>query len=455
MERHFTKSRVFSVILYLLPIIFSLITVFFITTSGEDNFQGAGNLQNGNPINILQDATNAFNFNSRITDVYAWTVIDFYDNQFKFGPDILFRLLDVIAITSVFYLMTYLILNRKPVLKIKDSLIFCAVFFVFIITPFGRAFYHEFSMIHNYVPLALITLLFAIPYLKFVTHSLHPKHPFLFTILMLFAGLLFGMSATITPLAFLATAVIYIIYISIKQKHFPPLPFWFYGGIVGTITGFLICWLVGSGVDHYTDTTAALAFDYLPFSDIFSNIPKLVWHEIYNFGLVFIPLIIISAFCLLFSHQRKKLLNLHHLTHLSPTTINYFIIFITFIIIHILGASLVKSPPRLLIPAYLAGIIIIFRSFAPHLEFNKLSSALIIALTLATVITHGVLLFKYHSEMSQVLTYIKDSPETTICLDPADTMPSRIHILDLSQANMIVNWGEPEPIYNKGIISCQ
>ena len=450
--KHPLFRKILICFLYALPVIFSLLTVFLITTSGEDNFQGAGNLNNGAEIDILQDAKNAFSYNSRITDVYAWTIIDFYDYQFRFGPDTFFRLLDVITITAVFYLSTYLILNRKPKLQLKDALVFCGLFTAFIITPFGRAFYHEFSMIHNYVPLALITLLFSFPYLHLVTRPRSPKHPFFFTMLMLVTGLIFGMSATITPLAFLATTIIYTI---VRRKHLTKPPLWFYAGLIGTITGFLICWLAGSGINHYTDPTTAATFDYLPFKDIFANFGKLAWHEVHNFGLTFLPLIIFALLTLPFLKNFKSLFSKRHLTHLSPTTVSFIIIFTTFIIIHILGASLVKAPTRILIPAYLAGLIILFRLLTPHLKFNLIFTTIITVTTVLTVITHGILLAKYHHDMSQILDDIKRSEQTTICISPSETMPPRIRILDLSQANIIVNWGEPELVYQKGIISCQ
>lgn len=440
-------------LLYALPVIFSLLTVFLITTSGEDNFQGAGNLNNGTEIDILQDAKNAFNYNSRLTDVYAWTVIDFYDHQFQFDPDIILRLIDVVAITAVFYLSTYLILNHKPRPILKDALVFCGLFTAFIITPFGRAFYHEFSMIHNYVPLALIALLFSIPYLHLITHPRTPKYPFLFAIIMLIAGLIFGMSATITPLAFLITVIIYVI---IRRKHLAKPPLWFYTGIIGTIIGFLVCWLAGSGIDHYTNTSiTANAFDYIPLNDIFANIPKLIFHNLYNFALVLIPLLAVFIFCIIFLKNRKKLFAKSHLAHLSPTTTNLILVFATFIIIHILGASLIKSPPRLLIPAYLAGLIITFRIFLPHLKLNAILTTIITTATFLVVAIHGILLTKYHFEMSKVLENVQNSEEPIICINPEETKPTRIPVIDLSQANIIVDWGQPEPIYNKQIISCK
>ena len=188
-----TKKQIFfSVILYALPILFFIISYFLLTTSGEDIWQGAGRFRTSATLNPFQDAVNAFNFNSRITDMYAWAVIDFFDYQFSFGPDIIFRILYVLMASATFYLATYIILGRKPKLLIKDALVFCATFSLFIFTPFGRPFYHEFSMIHNYVPLALSTLLFSIPYLNLIRNQAPQKHLTLLTIGMLFLGLYFG-----------------------------------------------------------------------------------------------------------------------------------------------------------------------------------------------------------------------------------------------------------------------
>ncbi len=446
-----TKSQVLAFLLYLLPIIFSIITVTLITTSGEDNFQGAGNLAAGAPIDVVKDATGAFEFNSRLTDMYAWSVIDFYDYQFAFGPDTLLRILDVVLTTLVFYFATYLILARSPRLTIKDSLIFCAIFTTFIITPFGRTFYIEFSMLHNYVPLALITLLFSIPYIHLITSPRESKHPLFFALVMLGAGLIFGMSATITPIAFLLTVILYCL---IRRKTLVKPPLWFWSGLLGSFAGFLICWLAGSGINHYTDPTTAATFDYLPLSDIFTNIPKLVFHEVYNFGITLIPLLGIALVCIFFMNHRRKIFTKSHLTHLSPATVNLLIVFGLFIFIHVLGASLVKAPPRLLIPVELAGLIIIFRLFAPYLTSKPLAYIVVIFTTL-TVITHAVLLAKYHHEMSIVLDNIKSSPEPTICLSPEDTKPTRIPIIDLAQANIIVDWNAPEPIHGKGVINCE
>ena len=445
------KQQLLSFLLYLLPIIFALTTVFLITTSCEDNFQGAGNLRNRVEINTIADAKNAFEFNSRITDMYAWSVIDFYDYQFEFGPDTILRLVDVAMIIGVFYLATCLILARKPKLLIKDALVFCAIFTLFIITPFGRAFYHEFSMIHNYVPLALIALLFAIPYIKLLKNSpIKTNHIFL-AILMLLAGLYFGMAATITPIAFIATIILFHI---IGRKSFRNLPVWFFSGIVGAITGFLICWLAGSGVDHYTNPSTAAAFDYLPVDELLNNIPKLLFHEVYNFGIVLAPLLAVIIACLVFTKNRREIFTKKFWKKLPKDTKNLILVFSIFIVIHILGASFVKSPPRLLIPAYLAGLILVFYFFIDLIN-SKICAFCIVSLTALAVITHFALLIKYHTEATIVLDNIRNSENSTICISPAETKPSRIPLLDLTQANIIEDWNIPEPIHGKGIINCK
>ena len=452
--KHPRCHKFFILFLYALPIVFSFFTAFLITASGEDIFQGAGNLANGGNIDVAGDASAAFALSSRITDMYAWPVIDFYDYQFSFGPDIIFRLIDVAMLSAVFYFSTYLILGRKPKLRLKDALVFCSVFTAFIITPFGYTFYREFSMIHNYVPLALVTLVFCIPYIWLITgRQVSKRFPLLKSVGMCGLGVIFGMSATITPIAFLATVVIFAI---VRRKQLTKPPLWALFGCIGTIVGFLVCWLAGSGVDHYTSTSATAAvFDYIPLSGIITHIPTVFSHVVYNFALVLIPLMAVVGICLVFTKNPKQIFARKHLSHLSAPTTNIVIVFAVFIIVHILGATLVKAPPRLLIPAYLAGVIVVFRLLLPHLRLSTIFTTAIALATFAAVTVHGVLLIKYHLEMAQVLEAIKQSDETTICISPEDTKPTRIPLIDLSQANMLVDWNMPEPIYDKQIITCK
>lgn len=449
------QAIITSCILYALPVIFFIISYFLITTSGEDIWQGASSFRTEPTINPINDAVNAFNFNSRITDMYAWAVIKFFDYQFRFGPDFIFRTIDVILAASTFYLATYLILARKPKLQIKDALIFCATFLAIIIVPFGRPFYHEFSMIHNYVPLAFITLLFCTPFVNLLRNSPPTKRPVLLSIGMLLAGLYFGMAATITPLAFLATVILYCI---IKRKSLSWPPAWFWTGVVGVIAGFAICWFAGSGIDHYTNPATAANFDYIAISDIFSTpataIPKILWHEIYNFGITFLPLILLVIVGIIFTPIRRKLFTQKFYQHLSPSTKSFLLVCAIFIIIHLLGASLVKAPPRLIMPAYLVGVIAVFHFFTPHLN-SKLLGVTIVIFTTITIILHTTFLSIYHHQTRAILNEIQTSPASVICLPASRTTPPRLPLLDLSQANILVDWGKPLQIHNKEVTFCK
>lgn len=489
------KSKIFACILYILPVLFFVVSYFLITTSGEDIWQGANNFRAGAALDPWQDALNAFRFNSRITDMYAWAVIDFFDYQFAFGPDIVFRLVDVAAISTVFYLATYLILGRRPRLVLKDALVFCACFAVVAITPFGRTFYIEFSMIHNYVPLALVTLIFSIPYIKLLCQIGRGKNrdekvnsqkvfaagasaskvmrikTFLFILAMLVLGVIFGMSATITPLAFLITLTLVVF---IKRKSLQKPPLWFFAGIVGAITGFAICWLLGSGVDHYTNPATATTFDYVSLGDIFTGagFSKLIFHEIYNFGITLIPLFACIIAGLIFAPNRRQFFTKKFWREMPKDLKIELLAYMIFLIIHVLGASLVKAPPRLLIPAYFAGVIVVFRFFVPFIGaeqsrtsktspssrasviLSRLCAVCVVIFTTFMVVAHTFFLIKYRATTAEILEEIKTSEAQELCIDEARLRPPRLPLVDLSQANILVNWGTPEVIYGKNVTFC-
>lgn len=450
------KQRIISFLLYCLPILFFVISYFLITTSGEDIHQGANSLANGVELNALEDAKNAFNHSGRITDMYAWTVIDLFNYQFQFGIDTIFRLLDVLLIGSTFYLATFIILGRRPKLLIKDALVFCATFVAVIFSLFGRRLYSEFSMIHNYVPLLFITLLFSIPYLRLLLKNPIKKRSQLLPYIMLPLGFLFGMSTTITPIAFLATTIIYII---IERRHLPKIPAWFYTGLLGLVIGFCISFFLSPGMNSYaTDPTSAETFDYVAISDIFTNpsqsIPRLLFHAVYNFGIVLLPLAILFILAVILSSKIRQVFTGHPLKHLSKNTKHLILAFSLFIFIHLLATIQIKSPPRILIPAYFAGVICIFKVFTPYIK-SKILGHIIVFCTILAIVIHTVFLSIYHVRMSKILDEIKNTPESTYCIKRSVNDAPRIPLINLSQEFMVVYWGYPEPIYNKDVTFCE
>lgn len=450
------KNRVLAIILYLLPVLFFIISYFLITTSGEDIHQGAGNLRNDIELNVIDDMANAFKHSGRITDMYAWSVIDLFDYQYQFGIDTIFRIIDVILISSTFHLATFIILDRKPKLVIKDALVFCSTFVTIIFSMFGRRLYTEFSMIHNYVPLVFTTLLFGIPYLKLLLRRSTFNKPILLAIFLLPLGIVFGLSTTITPLAFLATIIIYLI---IDRKNLPKLPAWFFTGLVGLIIGSAISFFLSSGISDYTNNSVAAAnFDYISFAEFFSNpldaIPRLLFHLVYNFGILLLPLIVYFFTAVYFTKSFHQIFVKHPFKSLSKNTKRLIIAFSLFIIIHTLATIQIKTPPRILIPAYFAGIILIFKIFVPHIK-SRLFAPTIIVLTISAVVLHTIFLSIYHTKAGVILEEIKSSPNDSLCIDWSRNVADRIPVINLSQEYLLVDWGYPEPIYGKSVTICQ
>ena len=450
------KSKFFSLILYLIPILFFFTSYFLLTTSGEDIVQGAGNFSNSQELNFLSDATSAFNHSGRITDIYAWTVIDLYDYQFQFGIDIFLRLIDLTIICGALYLSLYLILNRRPKLILKDALIFITLFTAVIFTPFGRRLYSEFSMIHNYSPLVFTTLLFAVPYLKLLLNrQLH--YPRLISATIIPLGIIFGMTTTITPLAFLVTVVLYCI---INRKHLVRPPFWFFAGLIGLIIGSIISNLLSPGMSGYASNPASVdAFDYISISALFENFGpnclRLLYHLAYNFGILLLPLIMLFIICFICTPHARTLLTKAHFKALPSTTKLFILTFVLFIIIHTIATVQIKVLPRILIPAYFTGVIIILYYFAPHLHFKRLGS-FAIPLSIIAVLIHLVFVSEYHFRSANILQEIKASDAEIICIDETRNQSIRIPLINLSQDNLIVNWYDvPQYIYGKQVILCE
>ena len=450
------SHRLLAFLLYCLPVLFFIVSYFLITTSGEDIHQGAGNYSNGVEINAVSDSINAFNHSGRITDMYAWTVIDFFDYQYSFGIDTIFRIIDVILISSTFYLAAYVILGRKPKLEIKDALVFCATFVAVIFSMFGRRLYSEFSMIHNYVPLIFITLLFSVPYLKLLLKKPVADKYHLLSIGLLLLGFLFGMSTTITPLAFFITTVAFVI---IKHKELSKIPVWFYTGLIGIVIGFCISFFLSSGMNNYANNpTTAETFDYISFSDFLNNplqtFPHLLFHLIYNSGLVLLPLLVLFFIVAFFSKSFRRIFTKRPIKALSRNNKCLLLAFSLFIFVHLFATIQIKSPPRILIPVYFAGIILIFRIFVPHIK-SYIANILIIIGTIIAIVLHTVFLSIYHVRATNILQTIYNSPSSSLCIEESQNIAPHIPIINLSQEYMIVDWGYPELIYNKSITICE
>lgn len=460
------KSLFLTVLLYSLPILFFIVCYFLIITSGEDIHQGANT-----PPNIIQDSIDAFNHSTRLADMYAWSIINFFDYRFSFGPDTILRLLDVTVAISILYMMTYIALARRPQLKLKDALIFNLCFLLVFLTQNGYTLYAGFSVIHNYLFMSFFSLLFSIFYIRELWGR--PACPFrsiflqkTFPFLMLILGFIFGFASNVTPIVFLLTLPFYAIYLHLsKQKiHFKKFFFsWHTFSLLGVLAGLFFIYVVGHGLsDYQSSSDYVTTFDYLSLSDIFtsitSSIPRLFVHLVKNFGRFLLPFIIIFVPTAIITFKSRKRIKA---PLFSTKEKNFLIATIIFIFIHILAFTQIIYPTRLILVAYLLAVSItvffltrLFSSIRLRISITATAIAFCsISIALLTIRTYFAI--DYLQQVSPVFDTIQSSTENNICVDRSIISPKSIPVVRLSQDAFLADWAMPQTIYGKNISFCQ
>lgn len=503
------KSKKFlAILLYCFPIIFYAICYFLIITSGEDIWQGANT-----KVDIVGDALAAFNHSVRLADMFAWAIINFFDYHFQFGPDLIFRLIDLATALTIFYLATYIVVRRPPRLKLSDALVFCAIFLMVNFSSNGFTLYAGFSLIHNYLFITFFTLAFGIFYLQDIWRKetaasstslslrLQRKHPYLFALFMLVLGFIFGFASNVTAIVFLLALVIYTIYAYIRhrkklrqqnihtQKAVPNFKSqiknfifsWRFTGVIGILLSIALMYLVGSGLGDY-DTNPAYrsSCDYLPIGELLENplahLGRIFEHNLYNFGRFFLPFILLTVvIAIIFIILRKK----PNFTALKPHR-NFLVASLIFIIMHIFAMSQIIYPTRLVFPAYIfACAIYIFillklcsNKDNEHTSTKKIkpqsktsSSAItaktqnLLALTFSIgaiilIAVRAYLAINYISKITPILNDIKNSSETVYCVNYNDAFSKQVPYLHLGQEAFLEDWAMPQTIYNKHVIYC-
>ena len=294
MKRGVTK-KILAGLLFGLTAAFFVVSYFGITTSGEDVYQGAGT----EPA-VLEDMGAAFQHNARIPDMYAWAVINFFDYQYSFGVDTVFRLVDVMLGMGMLYLMTYVALGRRVRLELKDAVIWALGFLMIFLTPHGRVLYAGFSAIHNYLLIAMITLGFGLWYLRRV-HGEGMRWRWWQAGLMLLAGVVFGLSSNLTPVAFLITFVGVLAIRMVREKKvgevLKRLRVWEILGVVGILIGMAVAYIGGPGVSGYIDGGYATEYDYVSLGEVIrkpiESAAKLTKHVVSNGVRVVAPMVVV------------------------------------------------------------------------------------------------------------------------------------------------------------------
>ena len=451
-------KKVLSILLYSLPIIFFGICYFLIVTSGEDIFQGA----NTQP-DIVNDSIAAFNHSARIADSYAWSVINFFDYTFKFGPDIIFRILDVIIAFFVFYLATYIALDRRPKLELKDAVVFAGIFLGIFLTSYGTTLYGGFSKIHNYLIISIVCLGFSLIYFKDLLKFKLPEKKW-FAFLMLIFGFVFGLTSSVTGVAFLLCLPVYCLFLHLTRQKIQLKKFllsWRGASVLGVILALFCIYVIGPGLADYDANPIYQAVgDYLPLNEIFTNlgdsIKRIFLHNVFNFGRFLAPFLVISIPIGIYILILKKK-KLFVLPKFSRHEKKFFFAAFIFIFIHILALSQIYYFTRMVLPIYLIGLATYAYILVRLFKTTKIAIPLaLIEITLVVIIIaiRATFAINYLQKVTPILNQIKNSDAQTFCVTPEQAKSKNLPYIYLGQEDFLVDWAMPQTIYDKKITYC-
>lgn len=456
--------------LYSLPVVFFGVCYFLMTVWGEDIIQGAGTAPD-----VWNDIVGAFRHNSRLSDMYAWTVINFFDFQYSFGVDTIFRLIDVAIATGIIYLLTSLVLGRWPRLKLKDSLVFALSFLVIFVTPHGYTLYRGFSVIHNYLIIGLATIAFGLPFVRSLAGQKVPKmyQKWWFALII---GLIFGMSSNITPIAFLLGFVLvklWQMWSSRRDKREKSknivwkLPAWQAWMLAGMIITVAVAYIFGAGVSTYANNPVYTeTYDYLAFSEILANfggsLVRVIKHIVvnfgYSFGLILGIAVVLGGLARLVNKAKGRKFQILPQDLAERKVMAGCVVFAA---VYLLCGSQIMLPVRLALPAYLALVVVLvvlvyhwwIRS---ELTENAAIGVLLAILMIAMVIIKADFALEYRVVAGQTLTMIEKSQDEIVCISPEIAKPKKLPFVNLGQDETFAEWALPHlKVYGKDVRMCE
>lgn len=448
------------VALFALPVLFFAIVYFLQVVSSEDIFQGAGR-----PVSIINDAINAFHWSARLGDMYAWSVINFFDYTYKFGVDTIFRFIDVIFAAGIFFMMSILVLGRRPRLEIRDAFLFGISFLAIFLSDYSRSLIASFSQIHNYLLIALLSLLFLLPFVRQLRGKYLSSRT-LNKLLMFIVGFLFGFSSNVTPATFLITAGLVILYDRTVLKR--TISFnkifhsWQIFAVTGMFVAMFIMYVLGPGFSSYTHgyNSSYVSIRSIITTPITSG-TALVGNMVHNFQLVASALLMMLLVMLVeYVIARKKLISKE-----PVPGIRFSAIALLFFIIHTLAVSQIDVPSskmtRILLPAWICVLVSVLFTVNRLLilaEIKKKTLFLfaipVLLLTIVITADIGTVMVRHRQQASVVLERIKHSQSKDVCVTQADEPTAKSPILKYYQAKLFIDWSMPATIYNKQVNWC-
>ncbi len=451
-------------LLYSLPVVFFGVCYFLMTVWGEDIIQGAGTAPD-----VWNDIVGAFRHNSRLSDMYAWTVINFFDFQYSFGVDTIFRLIDVAMATGIIYLLTSLVLGRWPRLKLKDSLVFALSFLVIFVTPHGYTLYRGFSVIHNYLIIGLATIAFGLPFVRSLAGQKVPKmyQKWWFALVV---GLIFGMSSNITPIAFLLGFVLVKLWQMWRmesRKKAWKLPAWQIWMLAGMVITVAVAYVFGAGVSTYANNPVYTeTYDYLAFSEILANfggsLVRIAKHIVvnfgYSFGLILGIAVVLGGLAWLVNKAKGRKFQILPQDLAERKVMAGCVVFAA---VYLLCGSQIMLPVRLALPAYLAltvllGVMVNNWWIKSGLTENVAIALLMTILIVAMIIIKTDFALEYRVAARQTLTMIEKSQDKVVCISPEITKPKKLPFINLGQDETFAKWALPYmTVYGKEVRECE
>ena len=447
--------------LFVLPALFFSVVYFLQVVSSEDIYQGAGQ-----PVSMINDALNAFHWSARFGDMYAWSVINFFDYTYQFGPDTIFRLIDVILAIGIFFIMTTLVLGRRPRFEMRDALIFGISFLAVFLSDYSRSLVSGFSQIHNYLFIAAFSLIFLLPFVLQLRGKVLSPRP-LNKLLMFIAGFLFAFSSNVTPATFLITASLVIFYDRVVLKHTiglnKVLNSWQIFAVVGMLIAMFIMYVFGPGVSSYTHgyNSSYVSIGSLVATPLTSGI-ALIGNMAHNFqsiapALLMMMLVVLVEYVI----ARKKLIPKQQEL---IDGVRFSAIALIFFVVHVLAVSQIDIAglTRILLPAYICVVVSVLFTVNRLLILGSVRKRTLILIAmpvvlLTSVITAdiGIMMLRHQQQAKVVLERIKHSEAKDVCVTPADNPTAKSPVLKYYQRELFVDWAMPATIYDKQVNWCK
>lgn len=286
--------------------------------------------------------------------------------------------------------------------------------------------------------------------------------------LMLLAGVVFGLSSNLTPVAFLITFVGVLAIRMVREKKvgevLKRLRVWEILGVVGILIGMAVAYIGGPGVSGYIDGGYATEYDYVSLGEVIrkpiESAAKLTKHVVSNGVRVVAPMVVVLVVFAGMRVVRKWLWKKQDRLVWWPVEEKErraLMALVGFVVVHILVATQLSAPLRILLPAYVAGVMavmLLVREWTRGWGMEVVGAGMLV-LVVGVVGARTVLVLEYHVKAGKVLEKIRESETSVVCVTREEVTSRTLPGIYLGQEDMIADWTLPVKIYDKEVVWCE